>query len=240
MAKGYKIHPTAYIGPRCTIYGSNVRIGPGTAIVSDAFLAGDFEIGAHVVIAAGLTLLTVNHEFEFPDALPCGTQYIGKPVRIHDNVWIGQRVSIAPGVTVGEGSIIGLGSVVAHNVPPCTIVAGNPARVIRERNKEVYERLKREGRFLSLIRGGFTYVPYFQFVAYRRRIRRILERVGFVSESEVAWIPSRLRAYVLYRFSREFPGTRFGLGKNGYFVESPHSRMTSEQSNRSIEMRELV
>jgi acetyltransferase-like isoleucine patch superfamily enzyme len=55
-----------------------------------------------------------------------------KPVRVGRNVWIGFDCCILPGVTIGDGSIVGARSVVANDVPPYTIVAGNPARVIRE------------------------------------------------------------------------------------------------------------
>ncbi len=54
-----------------------------------------------------------------------------KPIRLCDNVWIGFDVCILPGVTIGEGSVVGARSVVAEDVPPYTIVAGNPARPIR-------------------------------------------------------------------------------------------------------------
>jgi acetyltransferase-like isoleucine patch superfamily enzyme len=55
-----------------------------------------------------------------------------KPVVIEDNVWIGERAIIMPGVTIGEGSIVAAGSVVMMNVPPSTMVAGNPARQLRK------------------------------------------------------------------------------------------------------------
>jgi len=54
------------------------------------------------------------------------------PVMIKRGAWIGARSIILKGVTVGEGSVVGMGSVVTHDVPPRTVVAGNPARVIRE------------------------------------------------------------------------------------------------------------
>lgn len=54
-----------------------------------------------------------------------------RPVRLHDNVWIGFDVCILPGVTIGEGSVVGARSVVAEDIPAYTIAAGNPARVIR-------------------------------------------------------------------------------------------------------------
>jgi acetyltransferase-like isoleucine patch superfamily enzyme len=55
-----------------------------------------------------------------------------KPIRIGRNVWIGFDCVVLPGVTIGDGSIVGARSVVAQNVPPFTLVAGNPAREIRK------------------------------------------------------------------------------------------------------------
>ena len=54
------------------------------------------------------------------------------PVVIEENVWIGEMVCIMPGVTIGRGAIIGANAVVTHDVPPYTLVAGNPARIIKE------------------------------------------------------------------------------------------------------------
>ena len=51
-----------------------------------------------------------------------------RPVVIEDNVWLGARSMIFPGVTVGEGSVVAAGSIVMADVPPYTVVAGNPAR----------------------------------------------------------------------------------------------------------------
>jgi acetyltransferase-like isoleucine patch superfamily enzyme len=55
-----------------------------------------------------------------------------KPVRIGDKSWLGLNVIILKGVEVGEGAVVASGSVVTKSVPPWTVVAGNPARVIRE------------------------------------------------------------------------------------------------------------
>jgi acetyltransferase-like isoleucine patch superfamily enzyme len=55
-----------------------------------------------------------------------------RPIRLHDNVWIGFDVCVLPGVTIGEGSVVGARSVVASDVAPYMVVAGNPARPIRE------------------------------------------------------------------------------------------------------------
>ena len=57
-----------------------------------------------------------------------------KPVIIHDDVWIGEMVSILPGVEIGKGSIIGANSVVTKYIPDYSIAAGNPAKVIKQYN----------------------------------------------------------------------------------------------------------
>ncbi len=62
-----------------------------------------------------------------------------KEVVIEDNVWIGTGVIILPGVNIGEGSIIGAGSVVSRNVPAKSIVAGIPARIIRNLEADSFE-----------------------------------------------------------------------------------------------------
>lgn len=78
--------------------------------------------------------LTQNHAFDRVD-IPMIQQGLQeeKKINIGNDVWIGQRVIILPGVTIGDGAIIGAGSVVTKNVNDYDIVAGNPARVIRNR-----------------------------------------------------------------------------------------------------------
>lgn len=79
-------------------------------------------------------------------SIPYDKEFIYKSVTIGENVWIGSRVIIIPGVHIGEGAVIGAGSVVTRDVPPCAIVWGNPAKVIKYRNKEQYDNLKKEGK----------------------------------------------------------------------------------------------
>jgi acetyltransferase-like isoleucine patch superfamily enzyme len=63
------------------------------------------------------------------------------PVKIHDNVFVGNGVMILPGVTIGENSVIGAGSIVTRDIPPNSIAVGNPARVIRSTTEQI-ERMK--------------------------------------------------------------------------------------------------
>jgi galactoside O-acetyltransferase len=79
-------------------------------------------------------IYTQNHEFTRID-IPMDQQGWSdeKPVVIEDDVWIGSRVTILGGVTIGRGSIIGASSVVTKSCPPYSIVAGNPAQVVKKR-----------------------------------------------------------------------------------------------------------
>lgn len=95
---------------------------------------GTVIIGNDCMIAEQCLIYSHNHKFNRND-VPIGEQGYDedKPVIIGDNVWIGGRVTILPGVRIGNGSVVGAGSVVTKNVNPNSVVAGNPARFIRNR-----------------------------------------------------------------------------------------------------------
>jgi len=76
------------------------------------------------------------------------------PIRVERNVWIGFDACILPGVTIGEGSVVGAKSVVTQNVPPFTVVAGNPARVIRELEGKENGELRMENGGREMEGGG--------------------------------------------------------------------------------------
>ena len=83
----------------------------------------------HVFIGPGCSLLTAVHPLDAQERNK-GTEK-ALPVTIGDNVWLGGNVTVLPGVTIGEGAVVGAGSVVTRDVPPRTVVAGNPAHIIR-------------------------------------------------------------------------------------------------------------
>ena len=137
--------PTSISHPEKIIIGTNVYLGPDCFISAE----GGLIIGSNCSLSGGLLIYTWNHDYN-KEVLPFGKEKVYKPVVIKDNVWIGSRVSIVPGVTIGEGSIIGLGSVVTKDVPDLAIVGGNPATVLKYRDKKEYEKLKNSKKFLTL------------------------------------------------------------------------------------------
>lgn len=116
-------------------FSHNCSIGDHSGIGEGSRLYGEVHIGKYVMMGPHCWIYTQNHEFNSLD-IPMALQgpQVAKPVIICDDVWIGGRVTILPGVTVGKGSIIGAGAVVTKDVPPYSIVGGNPAKVIRMRN----------------------------------------------------------------------------------------------------------
>ena len=102
-------------------------------------VAGQMVIGDDVLIASKVFVTDHNHGILKAQNGHCSpyTSPIGRPleilnVHIEDRCWIGEHVSILPGVTIGSGSVIGANSVVSRSIPPNSIAAGVPCRVIKQ------------------------------------------------------------------------------------------------------------
>lgn len=117
-------------------FSSAVRLGDNSGIGINARVEAHVTIGNDVMMGPDCMLFTANHAFS-DLSVPMRLQghEAPRPIVIEDDVWIGARVIILPGVRVGRGSIIGAGSVVTADVPPYSIVGGNPARLIRSRKE---------------------------------------------------------------------------------------------------------
>ncbi len=115
-----------------------IRIGDAVGMTGAAIVAQErIEIGDRVQIGANVTI--VDTDFHPLDPLERQTNILaGKhaPVIIGNDVFIGMNSLILKGVSVGAGAVIGAGSIVVRDVPEATIVAGNPARVVRTLDKE--------------------------------------------------------------------------------------------------------
>lgn len=116
--------------PFYTECGKNIVVGNNVFINACCKFQdqGGIIIGDGCLLGHNVTITTLNHDFDPARR----ANLIPGHVKIGNNVWIGSDVTLLPGVKIGEGAIIGAGSVVTKDVPDYTIVAGNPAKVIRQ------------------------------------------------------------------------------------------------------------
>ena len=114
---------------------AQVRIGSGTFLNLGVMVAALalVEIGDHCMLANGCFVTDADHRVD-DLSLPITWQGFTSsgPTRIGDNVWCGANVVVTSGVTVGERCVIGANSVVTRDLPPFSVAAGAPARVLRE------------------------------------------------------------------------------------------------------------
>ena len=127
------------IGEKCNIlppfrcdYGFHIEVGENFfANYNFIVLDGNYvRIGDNVWIAPNVGIYAAGHPLDVEDRI--GGEEYAFPVTIGDNVWIGGGVTIIGGVTIGKNAVVAAGSVVIRDVPPDTLVAGNPARVVRK------------------------------------------------------------------------------------------------------------
>lgn len=107
-----------------------LAIGSGTIVGRDCLLdaRGGLTLGRNVNITSHVKLVTGTHD---PDSASFAGTYA--PISIEDHVWIATGAIVLPGVTIGRGAVIAAGAVVTSDVPPMSICAGVPAKVIRQR-----------------------------------------------------------------------------------------------------------
>jgi putative colanic acid biosynthesis acetyltransferase WcaF len=112
----------------------NLTAGDWTAIGENALIydLGPVTIGKKVTISHGAHLCAGTHDYRDP-RMPL----LKPPIRIEDQAWICADAFIGPGVVVGEGAVVGARAVLVEDVPPWTVVAGNPARFVRKREMQL-------------------------------------------------------------------------------------------------------
>src|ERR1700722_20210122 len=118
------------IPPFYTAGGDEIRVGRHVFVNQNCtfYDLGGLDISDDVMIGPNVSILTTGHPLE-PSQRRAAT--IGKPIVIEKGVWIATGAIIIGGVTIGEHSVVAAGSVVTKDVPPNTLVGGNPARVLR-------------------------------------------------------------------------------------------------------------
>ena len=115
-------------------YGQNIKVGKNVFINSGCCFQdqGGIEIGDNVLIGQQVVIATINH-----DLIPQKrANMFPAPVKIGSDVWIGAHATILSGVTIGNGAVVAAGAVVTKDVAPNTVVAGIPARKVKEISTE--------------------------------------------------------------------------------------------------------
>lgn len=134
--RGIRIGRGSWVKCKCAI-------GHGTSLGTNCVIrgGGKLEVGKYCAIGESVRVITSNHDTDrlsmnylVQDNL-VGARFMSEKidVTVGNDVWIGDGVIILPGVVIGDGAVIGAGSVVTKPVDPYTIVAGNPARILRKR-----------------------------------------------------------------------------------------------------------
>ena len=117
--------------------GAQVRLGHRSGIGVNCRLHGPVTIGRDVMMGPDVVVIATAHGYSDVEVPMIEQQSLSpREVVIGDDVWIGTRAIILPGIRVGDHAIVGAGSVVTKDVPDFAVVAGNPARVIRDRREE--------------------------------------------------------------------------------------------------------
>ena len=139
------IPATTYLNhPQNIFFGNNIMLRDNCQLYGE----GHIEIGDGTIFAHNVEILTTNHNYDSVDLefIPFDERNICKPVIIGKYVWIGANSTILPGVKIGDGAVIGACAVVTKDVPACTVVGGNPAKVIKHRNEEIFKELLRQDK----------------------------------------------------------------------------------------------
>lgn len=143
------------IGPRTVLQAWNrITIGSYTLISPDVWIQDN---NSHSIFAQERYLDVIGQkDFAAGPAID-NVNTIVKPVTIGSHVWIGRRAMIMKGVTIGDRSIVAAGSVVTHDVPPDTIVAGNPAKAV----KHIKQKRKNPDQYIgSLAEVDLSHLSY--------------------------------------------------------------------------------
>lgn len=149
LAYKYGWFPGNYVQPDVIIssirnlkLGGNVYIGGGGAKLC---CEGGLYIGFNTKIGEGCFILTTNHNYLSTIRVPYDHVGFMQKVEIGKNCWIGAKSIICPGVKIDDGAIVAMGSVVTKSVPKGAIVGGNPAKIIKYRDLETFDKLVEQG-----------------------------------------------------------------------------------------------
>lgn len=135
----------ARVGKRCVFYpgvwimtGRRLRLGDDVDLALEVLITtdGGVEIGDRSMIGYRTQILSANHVVPPVNERIFGAGHVYRKVVIENDVWVGGNCMILPGVTIGQGAVVGGGSVVVRSIPPFAVAVGNPAKVVRMRDRK--------------------------------------------------------------------------------------------------------
>lgn len=131
IGKRVVFYPGVWIAP-----GKNLEIGDDVDLALNVQIetSGGVTIGDRSLVGYGTKIFSRNHLIPQKPGQIFSSGHRFNAVSIGKDVWLGANVIVLPGRTIGDGAVVGAGSVVTKDVAPYTIVAGNPAKLVRERN----------------------------------------------------------------------------------------------------------
>lgn len=138
--------------PEFCVFAGVTKLGYRTTLGKNNYLVGDVTIGRYCQIGASVAFHSSDHPVQHLSTYINSKLFEGRlsqlkkldPILVGNDVWVGHGAVILSGVNIGDGAIIGAGSVVTKDVPPYSIVVGNPARILKYRfeNKIIQELLE--------------------------------------------------------------------------------------------------
>ena len=124
---GRRAHPY----PRAWVWAPwHLTMGDDSCLADgvDCYCVAPVRLGQSALVSQRAFLCTATHDYTDP-AFPL----IARPIIVADGAWVAAEAFVGPGVTVGEGAVVGARACVTKNVEPWAVVAGNPARVVKQR-----------------------------------------------------------------------------------------------------------
>lgn len=147
---------------QCASTGNNLRVSTFCKISRESIVSvgeyfhsnglrisgrGIVKIGKYFHSGENCKMMLGSHDYDNGDAIPYGTKFTNKCINISDFVWIGSDSIVSGNVSIGKGAIVAIGSVVVKDVPDYAIVGGNPARIIKYRNIDHFNKLLLDSKF---------------------------------------------------------------------------------------------
>lgn len=130
--------PRSKVEDYCVINNGvgDVTIGENSLVGVGCVVIGPVRIGSNVILAQHIVVSGLNHSYQDIHTPIRQQTVVTKPIVVEDDCWIGANAVITAGVTIGRHSVVAGGSVVTRDVPPYTVVGGNPARILKQYDAE--------------------------------------------------------------------------------------------------------